>query len=326
MWGESCKDGTVRLPVLAFSSVAAAALLMVAVSLAPEMARWGVPAVLSVLLLIFAWGWPRLLGAPARRSLSATIAVPAVAAVWTVALLDQRWNFSNETVLGDRPDLWLAPVAAATALGTMIGFVVQVLRGQGRPFRLESTASTVTGVAIGTSAAAWALLIRTQTEAVTAWFETGADLGALTPLGGASEIPVLAVSLLAGTVAASLIGLIPTTLPVRVFVMVVVAAALPLGLYSGLNQGEIPFVAALAVAGVLSGALVGLIRAAVEQEQDVQAITLLDDAVTADPDAAANATGARRGELIAGLSLGAAPVLVSGMVLYFTLWVVPPLG
>lgn len=286
------------------------------------MARWAVPSVLTGLLLIFAWGWPRLLGAPARRSLSATIAVPAVVVVWAVTLLDDQWNFSNETMLGDRPDLWLAPVAAATALGTIAGFVVQVLRGQGRPFRLESTASTVTGVAIGTSAAAWALLIRTQTEAVTAWFETGADLGALTPVG-VSEIPVLTLSLLAGIVAASLIGVLPTTLLVRVFVMVVVAAALPLGLYSGLNQGEIPFVVALAVAGVLSGALVGLIRAAVEQEQDVQAITLIDDAAL---ESEGGESVARRGELIAGLSLGAAPVLVSGMVLYFTLWVVPPLG
>ncbi|WFP15899.1 hypothetical protein [Citricoccus muralis] len=318
-----------RLPALAFSSVAAAVLLMVAASIPPVMARWAVPAVLTGLLLIFAWGWPRLLGAPSRRSLSATIAVPAVVVVWAVTLLEDRWNFSNEVMLGDRPDLWLAPVAAATALGTMVGFVVQVLRGQGRPFRLESTASTVTGVAIGTSASAWALLIRTQTDAVTAWFETGADLGALTPTGGVSEIPVLTVSLLAGTVAAALIGLLPTTLPVRVFVMVVVAGALPLGVYSGLNQGEIHYVATLAVAGVLSGALVGLIRAAVEQEQDMQAMTLIDDAstlVTDEPLTAEAASGARRGELIATLSLGAAPVLVSGMVLYFTLWVVPPLG
>src|SRR5699024_2930509 len=111
-----------------------------------------------------------------RRSLSAAILVPGLMAVWTMALLPAGFDFSDETVPGDRPDLWLAPVAALTAVGTMVGFVVQVLRGQGRPFRLESTASTVTGVAIVTSSSAWVVLARTHLDAVASWFQLGREV------------------------------------------------------------------------------------------------------------------------------------------------------
>lgn len=316
---------SVRLPALAFSSIAVAVLLMAAVLFPVDVARWTVPAVVSAALMAFALGWPRLLGAPARRSLSATILVPGLIAVWVMAVLEAGVEFSSETVVGDRPDLWLAPVAALIALGTMAGFVVQVIRGQGRPFRLESTATTVAGVAIATSSSAWVVLARTHLESIALWFQTSTQVSQLRHQGDDSSMAVVITALLAGAAGACLIGLVPTSLLVRLVTMVLVSGAAPIGIYFWLNHGQIPLAGSLGIAGALTGLLIGLIRAAAEQEQRGQLISQTHG-LAWDVDDVDDTVSSRRGELTSVLSLGAAPILVTGMVLYFTLWVVPPIG
>ncbi|MGW5852918.1 hypothetical protein [Micrococcus sp. NPDC055215] len=138
-----------RLP-MALSAALAALVLAAATLLGPAPAAVAAVAV----VLVISWGWPRQMGAPARLSLSATIASTGVLGV----LLMLLWP-APSTGHGDAWAL-LEPLAVLLAWGTMAAFVVQLVRGTGRPLRLESTVATMGGVVIAVMSASWVAMAR----------------------------------------------------------------------------------------------------------------------------------------------------------------------
>ncbi|MDU0313347.1 hypothetical protein RKE38_06570 [Phycicoccus sp. M110.8] len=91
---------------------------------------------------VLAWGWPVLLGLPSPRGTTTVLSVGV--ALTTAAVLLTR----------DEPYLEWMP--AAMALAVLAAFAHQLLRRDGRPRLTESIASTVAGLAIVASGAAFA--------------------------------------------------------------------------------------------------------------------------------------------------------------------------
>lgn len=115
------------------SSVATAAFAAVA------LVSWdGALAIMAVLVLLFAWGWPQLLALPAlagTRVLLLLVAVAAFGAVW---------------LSGD-----LQHLAVVGALSLVAAFVREFARRDGRPRLVESLAASAAGIVVVLSAAGW---------------------------------------------------------------------------------------------------------------------------------------------------------------------------
>ena len=163
---------------MALSAAVAALVLGGATLLGPAPAAVAAMAV----ILVIAWGWPRQMGAPARLSLSVTLAAVGLVAV----LLMLLWP----PIEDGRSGAWtlFEPLAVALAWSTMASFVVQLVRGTGRPLRLESTVATMGGGLIAVMTACWV--------AVSRWTDAPAVAG-------------LVLTLAISVAAFSLIGLIP---------------------------------------------------------------------------------------------------------------------
>lgn len=97
--------------------------------------------VVVVLVLAAAIGWPYVLGVPARKSQSTAIALSALAACAAAYVSPSGAALT-----------WL-PVAVALGLGAV--FLIQLLRGTGQSFRLESTLGTSSGVLLTALGAGW---------------------------------------------------------------------------------------------------------------------------------------------------------------------------
>lgn len=97
--------------------------------------------VVGVLVLAAAIGWPYVLGVPARKSQSTAIALSALAA------------YAAAYVSPSGAALTWLPVAVALGLGAV--FLIQLLRGTGQSFRLESTLGTSSGVLLTALGAGW---------------------------------------------------------------------------------------------------------------------------------------------------------------------------
>lgn len=146
---EHARLECVRHPLTALAACAAAVIIGLCSAAGTVATALGV----SLVVIVAALGWPQLLGAPARTSLSIVLAATGLLATWSVVV----WPLEDS----GRPVL-LEPIAVCIALGAMAAFMVQLVRGQGRPHRLESTAGTVTGMAGVASAAGWTALARWQ--------------------------------------------------------------------------------------------------------------------------------------------------------------------
>jgi hypothetical protein len=155
----------VKHPLLAVTAVVAAVFVGVG-----ALGHWVAAAVGSVLVVAVALGWPQLLGAPARRSLTTVLLASGLAATWSVAL----WPESEKSLI--------EPLAMCLALGTVAAFMVQLFRGHGRPHRLESTAGTVAGVAVVCAIAGWTALARYDAGALTLSLAVSLALAALAGL------------------------------------------------------------------------------------------------------------------------------------------------
>lgn len=130
-------------------------------------------AVVVVLILMAAIGWPYLLGVPARKSQSAAIALSALAACAAAYV-----SPSGAALI------WL-PVAVALGLGAV--FLIQLLRGTGQSLRLESTLGASSGVLIIALGAGW---IATENLAV------NAGTSGVTLVTGISVLIAIATALL----------------------------------------------------------------------------------------------------------------------------------
>lgn len=211
-------------PLLAVTAVVAAVLVGVG-----ALGTWAAAVVGSVLVAAVALGWPQLLGAPARRSLTTVLLASGLAATWAVALWpvpeigDPRRSFGGSLI---------EPVAICLALGTVAAFMVQLIRGHGRPHRLESTAGTVAGVAVVCAIAGWTALTRL-------------DAGAL------------ALSLAVSLALAALAGLTRLSGPWDVLLAVVLAGAASLALAVLLPGLHLPAAVTAGVLGAVGGVLTG---------------------------------------------------------------------
>ncbi|WP_313817868.1 hypothetical protein [Citricoccus sp.] len=136
---------------------AAAAITAVLVGAACLGGPWFSVAMAAVLVIAAALGWPQLLGAPARKSLTAVLGVSGLAAVGAVSLWPGQSSGEGPTAFGAS---LIEPIAVCMALGVVAAFMVQLFRGSGSPQRLESTAGTITGVAVVCAGAGWVALAR----------------------------------------------------------------------------------------------------------------------------------------------------------------------
>jgi hypothetical protein len=220
--------GSVKHPLLAVTAAIAA----LVVGAASWGGFWITCGAVSVLVVAVALGWPQLLGAPARKSLSAVLGLTGLAAVWAVA----AWPGQDP---GEGPAAFgaslIEPVAVCMALGVVAAFMVQLFRGSGSPQRLESTAGTITGVAAACAGAGWAALAR---------YDAGP----------------LAVSVAVSLALAALAGMVPVPSRFPPRLRAVAGAALPVVL-----AGVAPWCVALLVpalplpAAVMSGILGALV-------------------------------------------------------------------
>lgn len=206
-------------PLLAVTAVVAA--LFVGVG---ALGGWVMAALGSVLVAAVALGWPQLLGAPARRSLTTVLLASGLAATWAVAL----WPVS------ETGRSLIDPVAVCLALGTVAAFMVQLFRGHGRPHRLESTAGTVAGVGVVCAIAGWAALAR-----------YGGDAGAL------------AVSLAVSLALAALAGLVRLRGPWDALIAVALAVVAPLAVAVLLPGLDVPAAMIAGALGALGAVLTG---------------------------------------------------------------------
>lgn len=131
---------TLSASTRAVLSAAAAAALAVAASVSHVLAN----VVVGLLLLAFAWGWPRLVSLPAtgRRGVLLGL-VAGGGAVGVLASGDLRY------------------LAVVAALGVMGSFVLELTRRDGRPRLVESLAASATGVVVVISGAAWLAMPQT---------------------------------------------------------------------------------------------------------------------------------------------------------------------
>lgn len=271
---------------------AVAALLVAGALLVPEhVARFSVAGLLTVLIAVLAFGWPRIAGPKRRRSLSTITFATGAAAVWSTALISEGVLFSNRPS-DSRPDLWLAPVGSALAIGVMLVFLAQLVIGAEKQDRPTMTSSAVMGLAMAASGAGWVLLTR-QHSSPLVWMPELDEHGSLFLLGSSVAV---------GLALAGVVGLIPMHRGLRVFVMTVAATVGAVGLQ--MLQPQYLSIAAVLSAAV-GGMIIGLVLAIVATEERHRDFSPVDT--------------------WAGIATGIAPVLSGGMILYFMVWLVPAL-
>ena len=123
------------LPVAASALISAAAL-----ALTSWLGTAALTVVVCLICAVVALGWPQLMGVTARGSLSAVIGAAGIVAAVGAAIAAEV----------DTLFFWSS---VALAFGIIAVFLIQVLRGTGRPHRLESTLGACAGVVVTTTAA-----------------------------------------------------------------------------------------------------------------------------------------------------------------------------
>lgn len=193
---------------------------------------WIMVLVAAALVLVVALGWPQMLGAPARKSLTAVLGLTGLSAAVATVFWPGREPGEGAEEFGAS---LIEPIAVAIALGVVAAFMVQLFRGSGSPQRLESTAGTIAGVAAVSCGAGWVALARYDAGPLA--LSVGLSL-ALAALAGLMPLPsrasratgaglraVLSV-VLAGATPWLLAGLWPATAPDFPLAPAMVAGAL----------------------------------------------------------------------------------------------------
>lgn len=180
----------------------------------------------GLLVILLAAGWAALLRLPSRGGPALVVALTGCGAV-AVA-----WATEGEPVLRHLP--------LVVAMGLVLAFVAEMLRGGGRLRLVESVSGTVTGIVVAVACAGWVAAGRS--EAGTALVVTSAV--GLAVAAGVSALP------LAGGWAGSLVG---------------VAAAGAAGAGAGAVVPEVDPVTGL-VAGVVGGLVVAALRLLFERQ------------------------------------------------------------
>lgn len=118
--------------------LAVAAAILAVSAVAPAAAA---PVLLGLFVVIFAAGWPHLLGIPGAAGSSVVVGLVGLAAVIGVSVMDSA-----------------RPVVPAVGIGVCLAFVQQMVRTDGRDRLVEAISGTVSGLVIAGSGAAWVAL------------------------------------------------------------------------------------------------------------------------------------------------------------------------
>lgn len=206
-----------RIKVL-FSGLVAAALLVIAASL--DSMSWLMGVLTAVLQLIFAYTWPRMVRSDAPWPITIILALCSLAATALAMFLPGGSMMSHSVEV--------------IAVGVLLVFISQVLRGAEAEGRLAGVVSGVTGIVLGVLGSAWAA-------------------SAYAPYGfGLTVITVVAL-LGAGAVSA-------TRLPNRMTMILAPVVAAALGAASSALPMDLLWYQG-AILGLLAGLLVGSLRA-----------------------------------------------------------------
>ncbi|MGP5389164.1 hypothetical protein [Glutamicibacter arilaitensis] len=206
-----------RIKVL-FSGLVAAALLVVAASL--DSMNWLMGVLTAVLQLIFAYTWPRMVRSDAPWPISIIIALCSLAATAATMFMPGGSVMSHSV--------------EAIAVGVLLVFISQVLRGAEAEGRLAGVVSGVSGVVLGVLGSAWAA-------------------SALVPYGFGMTVSSVIALLGAGAVAV-------TRLPNRITMALAPVVAAALGAASTALPMDMLWYQG-AILGLLIGLLVGSLRA-----------------------------------------------------------------
>lgn len=242
------------------------------------------PIVVSVLVVVFALTWPVLCTSAPRWGVSMILGVTGLAAVWTVSLLPAHVVFSSAPT-----ELWLAPVGGAAALGILAMFIMQTFTLPGGVNRFMTTAMFSVGAVAVATAAGWALLLRNKYDVA------DGVLGAERITG----LTWLMLTILAAVAAASLATLFKTRLRMRMVAIVVVATLVTVALQF-LRPGP------LSVPAVLAGIIAALTIALTESFADTHELP-----------------ATARQHPASAVAVGTGTTIVSGMIGYFVLHVLP---
>lgn len=273
-----------RRTISAFTTVITATLLAVVTVFLPSLPALAGPLVVTALVVLFALAWPVLITGATRWSVSTAISITGLVATWVVALLPPHADFSTAAT-----ELWLAPVGGAAALGVLAMFVIQTFTLPAGLQRFLTTAMFSIGAVVAATAAGWTMLLRTK-------YETAAGTLAAQPMTG---LTWLMLTVLATVAAASLATLLKARLRVRMISIVAAATIVAVALQL-LRPG------ALSVPAVLAGIVTALIVALVESFADSRELPMT-----------------ARAHPLTAVAVGTGTTIVTGMVSYFVIHVLP---
>ena len=202
-----------RTETFAAASLVAVAALVASSYIGPDRAgSWAIWAVVCACILVFAWGYPRLVGMPAPLPVSTVIALAGIGAATAATVAPMP-----------SPLQWMG---AFGAVGVILVFVTQLVRGTGQRQRLESTLGGCAGVLVVVFGSGWVAADRLTPNA------TNGSMMLLSGLSIASAVLVSAIpwperlTAPLGLLAAILVGGVASVLvaDVPVFPAVVVGA------------------------------------------------------------------------------------------------------
>lgn len=273
-----------RTKTFAAASLLAVAALVGSSYIGPAHAgSWAIWALVCACILVFAWGYPRLVGLPAPLPLGAVIALVGIGAATAAAVAPMP-----------APLQWMGSFGAA---GVILVFLTQLLRGTGQRQRLESTLGGCAGVLVVVFGSGW----------------VGADR--LVP--NATDGSMMLISGLS-IAAAVLVSAIPW--PDRLTAPLGLLAAILVGGVASVVVPDVPVMAAV-VAGAVAGAVVVCFHVLLVSEASVlrggasptTATVNASGAHTGEPRPA----GAGVLDLWGAIAVGVASVIASGALLYY---------
>lgn len=290
-----------RTKTFAAASLLAVAALVASSYVGPAQAgSWAIWAVVCASILVFAWGYPRLVGLPAPLPLSAVIALAGIGAATAATVAPMP-----------SPLQWMG---AFGAVGVILVFVTQLLRGTGQRQRLESTLGGCAGVLLVVFGSGWVAADRLAPNA------TNGSMMLLSGLSIAAAVLVSAIpwperlTAPLGLLAAILVGGVASVLVVDVPVIPAVVVGAVVGSVVVCFHVLLVSEAQVLRGGSFSSAAPGVPGAPTEVSAEAvgdPASTLRE--VTMQPSAAGSGVLGIWG----AISVGVASVIASGALVYY---------
>lgn len=278
----------VRTKTFAAASLLAVAALVASSYAGPAAGSWAMWAVLCACVVVFAGGFPRLIGLPAPVPLGIVIALAGIGSATTAVVVPMP-----------SPLQWMGSFCA---VGVILVFLTQLLRGTGERQRLESTLGGCVGVLIVVFGSGW----------------VGADRLAANAADGS-------MMLLSGLSLAAAVLVSSINWPERVTGPLAMLAAVLVGGISSALSTDVSVVPGIVV-GAVVGAVVVCLHVMLVSEASMlrgRAITAAAPGVPGAPtdhpgDQAAPAPGNAVLDPWGAVAGGIAAVIASGALVYYT--------